>query len=243
MRNYKILIIDDSVEICELLKLHLEKEHYSVRYCHTGNEALDLIEEYNPDLIMLDILLQDFQGSDICPTLRLMTNAPIIFLSCKTHDSDEMDSPDIGGDDYISKPFSPREMVARLKANLRRESLSPFIIQPDNEPIISFPSMIIDRNNHTVTIDGEVISLSVKEFELLSFLANSPNKVFSVQDLFRHVWSSDGIGDIRTVMVHVRNLRKKIEKNPAKPKIIINIRGAGYMLKAEEDKNRDNKTN
>jgi len=233
IRNYKILIVDDEIEICELLKLYLENANYDVKYCHNGEDALKLIEEYDPDLIILDVLLPDINGIDLCPNLRDITSAPIIFLSCKKQEDDKISGLEAGGDDYISKPFSPRELVARIKANLRRESLSPFIIQDCDEPNIELPTMTIDKNNHTVIIDDERISLSVKEFELLCFLAESPNKVFSVEDIYQRVWSEDGIGDIRTVMVHVRNLRKKIEKNPARPRNIINIRGAGYMLKVD----------
>jgi len=233
MKNFKILIVDDEIEICELLKLYLENANYIVEFCHTGDEALQLTKEFDPDLIILDVLLPDINGVDLCPNLRKHTSAPIIFLSCKKQEYDKISGLEAGGDDYISKPFSPRELVARIKANLRRESLSPFIIQECDEPNIELSNMTIDRNNHTVIIDDERISLSVKEFELLCFLANSPNKVFSVEDIYQQVWSNDGIGDIRTVMVHVRNLRKKIEKNPARPRNIINIRGAGYMLKTE----------
>ncbi len=233
MKNFKILIVDDEIEICELLKLYLENANYIVEFCHTGDEALQLTKEFDPDLIILDVLLPDINGVDLCPNLRKHTSAPIIFLSCKKQEHDKISGLEAGGDDYISKPFSPRELVARIKANLRRESLSPFIIQECDEPNIELSNMTIDRNNHTVIIDDERISLSVKEFELLCFLANSPNKVFSVEDIYQQVWSNDGIGDIRTVMVHVRNLRKKIEKNPARPRNIINIRGAGYMLKTE----------
>src|SRR6056297_1615793 len=234
MKNYKILIVDDEIEICELLKLYLENANYDVKYCHTGKEALEFINDYDPDLIILDVLLPDINGLDLCPNLREKTSAPIIFLSCKKQEYDKISGLEAGGDDYISKPFSPRELVARIKANLRRDSLSPFIIQPDENPEINLPTMTIDKNNHTVIIDDERISLSVKEFELLCFLANTPNKVFSVEEIYKQVWSEDVIGDIRTVMVHVRNLRKKIEKNPARPRNIINIRGAGYMLRVDE---------
>lgn len=234
MKNYKILIVDDEIEICELLKLYLENANYDVEYSHTGKEALKLVADYDPDLIILDVLLPDINGLDLCPQLREKTNAPIIFLSCKKQEYDKISGLEAGGDDYISKPFSPRELVARIKANLRRESLSPFIIQAHDSPEIVLSTMTINKNNHTAIIDDEEISLSVKEFELLCFLANSPNKVFSVEEIYRQVWSEDGIGDIRTVMVHVRNLRKKIEKNPARPRNIINIRGAGYMLKVDD---------
>ncbi|QOR34043.1 response regulator transcription factor [Clostridium sp. 'deep sea'] len=231
MKDYKILIIDDEIDICELLKLYLENAGYQVEYCHTGEQALEYAQSFNPDLIILDVLLPDTTGIKLCPELRTIVSCPIIFLSCKKQEHEKISGLEAGGDDYISKPFSPRELVARIKANLRRENIATARNRSVLQENIKLPSMTINRNNHTVDINGEVVPLSVKEFELLVFLASSPNKIFSVEEIYDEIWGDAGVGDIRTVMVHIRNVRKKIEKNPARPRHIINVRGAGYMLK------------
>ena len=233
MKDYKILIIDDEIDICELLKLYLENASYQVEYCHTGEQALEMARNFTPALIILDVLLPDTTGIKLCPSLRQIVSCPIIFLSCKKQEYDIISGLEAGGDDYVAKPFSPRELVARIKSNLRRDEINTLQNNSFIKENIELPGLSINCNNHTVQVRDKTVSLSLKEFDLLVFLATSPNKIFSVEEIYDEIWGDSGMGDIRTVMVHIRNLRKKIEGKPSRPNFIINIRGSGYMLRTD----------
>jgi len=228
MSGEKILVVDDEPEIIELLTLYLVRDGYEVISTGNGRQVFDLVSEHKPDLILLDILLPGLDGIEVCRQLRKTHNTPILFISCKSEDIDIILGLSIGGDDYITKPFSPSQLVARVKAHLRRNLL---LDQQKDEPQqLRFPGLIIDLISHNVKVNGRPISLSSKEFDLLSIMAKTPNRVYKIEHLFELVWSLNSLGDPRTLIVHISNLRKKIEPNPAEPRYIITVRGVGYKF-------------
>ena len=231
MAGEKVLVIDDEIDICNLIKLYLSKNNFIVLKANSGAEALELVAVKDPDLIILDILLPDIDGLELCQELRKVTECPILFLSCKNDDMDKILGLTVGGDDYITKPFSPGELVARVKAHLRRYRITSGV-ETRKESILKFSGLHIDLSSHTVYVCDKPVDLTHKEFQMLSFLAHNPNSVISMGQIYDYVWGVNNIGDTRTVMVHISSLRKKIEKDPADPKIIVTIKGAGYKFDA-----------
>ena len=209
MAHEKILIIDDEVEICELISMYLKKNEFVPITANTGSDALNLTRLHNPDLIILDILLPDIDGLELCQDLRKITKCHIIFLSAKGSDMDKILGLTVGGDDYITKPFSPSVLVARVKAHLRRLRLSKPQTDTENT-VISFPGIKIDLSSHSTYIDNNPVALSQKEFDILSLMAQNPNKVFNLGQLYDYVWGADNIGDTRTVMVLTMKRSKRI---------------------------------
>ncbi|ACL75898.1 response regulator transcription factor [Ruminiclostridium cellulolyticum] len=230
MASEKILIIDDETEVIDLIKLYLLKDGFQVITATNGSTALELTNSHNPDLIILDVLLPDTNGLELCQNLRKITESPILFLSCKCTDMDKILGLTVGGDDYITKPFSPSELVARINAHLRRNRILTNQTNSADLSILNIAGLTIDFANYTLYVDDKPVVLTVKEFEILSLLSQHPNMVFSLTQLYDHIWGVDNIGDTRTVMVHISNLRKKIEKDPANPKLIVTIKGIGYKL-------------
>lgn len=232
MSQDKILVVDNEMEIIQLLRLYLSREGFHVVWTTDGAKALALTKEEKPDLILLDIVMPGLSGLEVCSKIREHCDTPILFLSCKGTELDKVLGFTIGGDDYITKPFSPAELVARVKAHLRRQNMgssSENDYMPQN--IISFDQISIDLNGHTVTVNGQPVYLTAKEFDLLVLLCRYPNRVFTPKQIFSHLWDSYGIEeDFRTVMVHVSNIRKKIETNPEHPKYIHTVRGVGYKF-------------
>lgn len=229
MASEKILVVDDEVEISNLINLYLSKNGFSVVNVYCGIDALNQVKSNNFDLIILDILLPDIDGLELCQQLRRQTNVPIIFLSCKCEDLDKILGFTVGGDDYITKPFSPGVLVARVKAHLRRDRLSN--IKHNNEnALIEYPGLTINASTHNVHVNDKAVTLSATEFSLLTLLAKNPNIVFSSEQLYDLIWKENNIGDTRTVMVHVSNLRKKIERDPSNPEYIITLKGVGYKF-------------
>jgi DNA-binding response OmpR family regulator len=228
MAGEKILVVDNEPEIVELISLYLIKEGYEVITTDNGDQVIDLVLLHKPDLIILDIVLPGMDGIEICRQLRKSHITPILFISCKNEDIDVILGLSMGGDDYIIKPFSPNQLVARVKAHLRRSSL----LDPrrDDPQILKFPGLEIDLVSHLVKVGNTPISLSAKEFDLLTLLAKTPNRVYKIEHLFELIWSLDSLGDPRTLIVHISNLRKKIEPNPAEPRYIITVRGVGYKF-------------
>ncbi|GFN30735.1 response regulator transcription factor [Paenibacillus xylaniclasticus] len=233
MNVSKILVVDDEPEIIELITLYLQREGYAVCSADNGMDALSLIDKEKPDLILLDVLLKQLNGLDVCQQIRELTDVPVLFVSAKSDDNDIIQGLSVGGDDYITKPFSPGQLVARVKAHLRRQSIS-MQHQEAGRDILAFDGLVIDLTARTVRIADQPVSLSVKEFELLTLLAKQPNRAFKLSSLYEAVWGVDSIGDTRTLMVHMSNLRKKIEADPANPRWIITMRGVGYKFNAEE---------
>jgi DNA-binding response OmpR family regulator len=228
MNGEKILIVDDEPEIVELIRLYLEKEGYEIISTNNGHDALELMREHRPDLAILDILLPEMDGIEICRQIRKSYSTPILFVSCKHDDMDIILGFSIGGDDYITKPFSPGQLVARVKAHLRRNQ----ILEQHKEDAqqLSFPGLEIDLLSRSVRLDGSPVLLSSKEFDLLVHLAKSPNKVIPIEQLYKMTWGVDSNGDTRTLLVHISNLRKKIEANPTEPKYVHTVRGIGYKF-------------
>ncbi|MBP1989993.1 response regulator transcription factor [Paenibacillus eucommiae] len=229
MLKKTILVVDDDADINELLNISLTREGYHVVSAYRGADAIPLVIQHQPDLIILDVLLPDIDGFEICRELRKTSTIPILFLSCKDEEIDKVLGLGFGGDDYMAKPFSPIELVARVKAHMRRNYLLRKDIKEDDS-ILNFPGLSIDRSTHRVLVDGQQVSLSAKEFKLLFHLAQNPNRVYKNDQLFSLLWDEHFLGDPHTVMVHIYNLRKKIELNPAKPKYVMTIRGVGYKF-------------
>jgi DNA-binding response OmpR family regulator len=224
----KVLIIDDDQDIGQLVGLYLRNEGYEVEYTPRGDEALPLARQMGPDLIILDVMLPGYDGVEICRELRRFTDVPILFLSGKKDETDIIIGLMAGGDDYVTKPFRPRELVARVKVQLRRRQPTAAAVRGSH--VLQFPDLTIDLLSRTVIARGERVVLSAKEFDLLALMARNPNRVYQVEELFELVWGEHSLGDTRTLIVHISNLRKKIEADPTKPQYIITVRGVGYRF-------------
>jgi len=233
--NASILVVDDEQEITDLIKLYLEREGYAVHASDNGNDAIRLAESVPLDLVILDVSLGEPDGIEVCRALRRgsCSHVPILFLSCKSEDADIVLGLTEGGDDYITKPFSPSQLVARVKAHIRRHRTRER--PPETAAALNFAGLEIDLRRMEVRRNGEPIALSVKEFELLTVMAKQPNRVFPLDELYRLVWHTDSMGDTRTLMVHVSNLRKKIEPDPASPTYIQTVRGFGYRFSSDPE--------
>jgi DNA-binding response OmpR family regulator len=206
LNKTKVLIVDDDVNICELIRLYLEKEGYDVVTAHNGIKGVETFKEFTPNIIILDIMLPGIDGWQVCREIRKSSNIPVIMLTAKGETFDKVLGLELGADDYIVKPFEPKELVARVKAVLRRYEHK----EPDVQEIV-YPNLVVNKTNYTIKVGGKDLELPPKELELLYFLASNPNKVFTREQLLEHVWGFDFFGDSRTVDVHVKRLREKIE--------------------------------
>ena len=226
----RILIIEDEESIAELEKDYLELSGFEVEIENDGAEGLKkaLSEEF--DLFILDLMLPGVDGFEICRKVREVKNTPIIMVSAKKEDIDKIRGLGLGADDYITKPFSPSEMVARVKAHLARYERLIGSSMPDNE-IIEIRGLKIDKTARRVWVNGEEKNFTTKEFDLLTFLAQNPNHVYTKEELFNKIWDMESIGDIATVTVHIKKIREKIEMNTNKPQYIETIWGVGYRFK------------
>jgi two-component system, OmpR family, response regulator VicR len=228
----KILVVDDEKPIADILQFNLKKEGYDVYSAYDGNEALQMVEEVQPDLILLDIMLPLKDGMEVCREVRKKYDMPIIMLTAKDSEIDKVLGLELGADDYVTKPFSTRELIARVKANLRRHQV--VISQTDEEVEtneIEIGSLTIHPNAYVVSKRGETIELTHREFELLYYLGKHIGQVMTREHLLQTVWGYDYYGDVRTVDVTVRRLREKIEDNPSHPTWIVTRRGVGYYLR------------
>jgi len=231
--NEKILVVDDERKITEVVRAYLEKEGYIVLVAGDGQGALDLIERSKPDLVILDLMLPDMAGEEICRRLRQRSDVPIIMLTAKASEEERVKGLMIGADDYIVKPFSPRELVARVRAILRR-------VRRDSEALrdrLSFHngSLTIDLIRHEVKRNGKLVPLTAYEYKLLVALAQHPGRVYSRLQLVNKVQGYDFEGYERTIDAHIKNLRKKIEPDPKNPRYIQTVYGMGYKFEGEED--------
>ena len=226
----RILIIEDESSIAELEKDYLELSGFEVALEEEGNQGLKRALEEDFDLLILDLMLPGLDGFEICRRFREVKNTPIIMISAKKEDIDKIRGLGLGADDYMTKPFSPSEMVARVKAHLARYERLIGSGSPENE-IIEIRGLKIDKTARRVWINGEEKNFTTKEFDLLTFLAQNPNHVFTKEELFSKIWDMESIGDIATVTVHIKKIRKKIEFNTAKPQYIETIWGVGYRFK------------
>ncbi|NRD77394.1 response regulator transcription factor [Bacillus sp. BRMEA1] len=231
----KILVVDDEKPIADILQFNLKKEGYSVHCAYDGNEALQLVEEIQPDLILLDIMLPLRDGMEVCREVRKKYDMPIIMLTAKDSEIDKVLGLELGADDYVTKPFSTRELIARVKANLRRHNTSIAQAEEENDTNeIAIGSLVIHPDAYVVSKRGETIELTHREFELLYYLAQHIGQVMTREHLLQTVWGYDYYGDVRTVDVTVRRLREKIEDTPSHPAWIVTRRGVGYYLRNPE---------
>lgn len=226
----KILIIEDEVSIAELEKDYLELSGFEVDMEHSGDTGLEKALKNDFDLIILDLMLPGIDGFEICRRIRERKNIPVLMVSAKKEDIDKIRGLGMGADDYITKPFSPSELVARVKAHLARyERLIGSAVR-SNE-IIEIRGLKIDKTARRVYVNGEEKAFTTKEFDLLTFLAENPNHVFKKEELFNKIWDMESLGDIATVTVHIKKIREKIELNTSKPQYIETIWGVGYRFK------------
>ncbi len=226
----RILIIEDETSIAELEKDYLELSGFEVELEEQGDVGLERALNEDFDLLILDLMLPGMDGFEICRRFREVKNTPIIMISAKKDDIDKIRGLGLGADDYMTKPFSPSEMVARVKAHLARYERLIGSGSPENE-IIEIRGLKIDKTARRVWVNGEEKNFTTKEFDLLTFLAQNPNHVYTKEELFREIWDMDSIGDIATVTVHIKKIREKIEFNTAKPQYIETIWGVGYRFK------------
>ncbi|MDD5603934.1 MAG: response regulator [Eubacteriales bacterium] len=225
----KILIVDDEKNIVDILKFNLNKEGFETIEAYDGEDGLRKALELEPDLILLDIMLPKMDGFTVCRKIRQTLSTPILILTAKEEEVEKILGLELGADDYITKPFSPRELMARIKANLRRFTLDEAAIrEPGN--IIKYEDLVIDTGRYEVKRSEKTIDLTLREFELLKFLALQPGQVFTREILLEKVWGYEYFGDVRTVDVTVRRLREKVEKDPANAEYVMTKRGVGYYF-------------
>jgi two-component system, OmpR family, response regulator VicR len=228
--SHKILVVDDEKPIADILQFNLEREGYDVVCAYDGDQAVQLVHQERPDLILLDIMLPQKDGMEVCREVRNYYSMPIIMLTAKDSEIDKVLGLELGADDYVTKPFSNRELIARVKANLRRHQKNEEQSVNESQDI-RIGKLVIHPDAYTVTRDGDEIELTHREFELLHYLARHISQVMTREHLLETVWGYDYYGDVRTVDVTVRRLREKIEENPSDPKWIVTRRGVGYYLR------------
>ena len=231
MSKEKILVVDDELAINKLVCSYLAKENFVPLSACDGESALSILKKENPDLIILDVMLPDAEGPALSLEIRKHSNAPIIFLSCKTQEIDKIIALSAGGDDYMTKPFMAGELIARIKAHLRRHNamIRGAVQREDN--IYDFGDLKLDFDTHECYVNGNEISLTSKEYNILKLLVENPRKVFPAAQIFETVWKTTCMeNDAKTVMVYISTLRKKLEENPNEPKYIISVRGVGYKF-------------
>ena len=234
-----ILIVDDEKTIVDMLFYNLQKEGYNVLEANDGEEGVRIALEQKPDLILLDIMLPKMDGLAVCKKIRQTLNVPILMISAKDEEIDKILGLELGADDYITKPFSVRELLARVKANLRKAEVASLTVKDEieedkdnsmNTNVITVGDLNLDLNKFEVRVRGVIIDLTLREFEVLKYLANQPGQVVTREVLLEKVWGYEYYGDIRTVDVTVRRIREKIEKDTSNPKILITKRGVGYYI-------------
>ncbi len=232
MSSIPVLIVEDGEEIRELLRLYLMPNGFHVTMAEDGRSGLEKFSQVQPSIVLLDINLPDINGYEVCRKIREQSNVPIVFISCNTSSEDIVRGLELGGDDYIEKPFDPAVVVARIIANLRRAPIgqvsNPVMVTEDE--LVRIRDLVIDPKHLRVHIGGTSISLTAKEMQLLLYMVKHPNRTLTSDQLYYGVWGADSMGDTRTIQVHISSIRRKIEANPAVPEYILNIRGIGYKL-------------
>lgn len=235
----KILVVDDEKPISDIVKFNLEKEGFEVVTAFDGEEALEKVEEENPDLIVLDLMLPKMDGLEVCREVRKTRDIPIIMVTAKDQEIDKVLGLELGADDYVTKPFSNRELVARVKANVRRQaSIQNTEAAKEETNDIEVGDLTVHPDAYIVSKRGESIELTHREFELLHYLAKHIGQVMTREHLLETVWGYDYFGDVRTVDVTVRRLREKIEDNPSHPTFLVTRRGVGYYLRSPEQQEK-----
>ncbi|MEW8958344.1 MAG: response regulator transcription factor [Moorella sp. (in: firmicutes)] len=223
----KVLIVDDEPAIVELVAYNLQQAGFTTVTAGDGAEALAKAETEKPDLIILDIMLPKVDGFEVCRSLRARGNTPILMLTARREEIDRVLGLELGADDYLTKPFSPRELVARVRAILRRAESN----MQQKDEIIAVDDVVINPAGHVVTVKGKPVDLTLKEYQLLYLLAANRGRVFTREALLERLWEGDYYGDTRTIDVHIRHLREKIEENPSNPRYILTVRGVGYKFR------------
>ena len=225
----KILVVDDEELIVKGIKFNLTQDKMEVDCAYDGQQAIEMAKQKQYDCVLLDVMLPVFSGYEVCQRIREFSNMPIIMLTAKSEDSDKILGLEFGADDYITKPFNIMEVKARIKAVMRRNSLNEKG-KTANSDVMDFGELKLDHKNRMVHISGKLINLTSKEFDILELLLTHPNTVYSREELLKLIWGEDFPGDVRTVDVHVRRLREKVETNPGEPKYVYTKWGAGYYF-------------
>ena len=221
----RVLVVEDEESYSDALAYMLRKEGFEVAIAATGPDALAEFDRAGADIVLLDLMLPGIPGTEVCRQIRQTSNVPVIMVSAKDDEVDKVVGLELGADDYVTKPYSPRELVARIRAVLRRG------VEPDLAPLtLEVGSVRMDVERHIVTVGGEEVRLPLKEFELLEMFLRNPGRVLTRGQLIDRVWGSDYVGDTKTLDVHVKRLRAKLEANPAEPKLLTTVRGLGYKL-------------
>ena len=224
----KVLVVDDEKNIVDIIAFNLNREGYEVIVARDGEKALEAFEKEAPNLVILDIMMPKMDGFETCKKIRQTSNTPIIMLTARAEEVDKVLGLELGADDYVTKPFSVRELLARVKANLRKQNPNP--VDSKNSNTLVYGNLTINSEMYSIKRDNQEIDLTQREFELIKFLALASPKVFSREELLEKVWGYDYLGDVRTVDVTIRRLRTKVEENPEHPKHILTRRGVGYYF-------------
>lgn len=233
MERTKLLLVDDEPAIVHMLELVLRKEGFRlIEHASTGSDAIRICRRFQPDFIVLDVMLPDLEGFEVCRQLRMTTDAPVLFLTARSSDLDKLTGFGIGGDDYVTKPFNPLEVAARIKAQLRRRQahLAPLQDRTADDPPYDFGRFLLYEQAGQLIVDDAPVVCPAKEFQLLLFLCKRPNRIFSRSQLYELVWGEESLSDDNTVIVHIRRLREKIEADPGNPQLLVTVRGLGYKL-------------
>lgn len=231
MESAKVLLVDDEIGILKLLDITLRKENFiHIDTASSGKDALQRVQEHHYDMILLDIMLPDISGFELCTEIRKHTTAPIIFVSARSTDFDKLMGLGIGGDDYITKPFNPLEIVARIKAILRRQDMYERSQQQQMDTFYDYGCFAYYPDSATLIVNHQPVECTAKELELLHFFCKHPNRIFTTAQLYERVWGNDVFGEEKTVTIHISKLRKKLGDDTRNPKIIVNLRGIGYKF-------------
>lgn len=232
MSEQVVLVIEDEENLLKAIKYNLEKDGYKVQSAMDGEQGLELARQMEPSFIILDIMLPKMDGIEVCRILRRESNVPILMLTAKSEEIDRVVGLELGADDYVTKPFSMRELLARTKAILRRYSLSTNDKAKESGKVLKAGKLEVNISKHVVTLDGKLLELKPREFDLLALLVENAGRALTRDQILENIWGQDYYGDTRTVDVHIRWLREKIEGDPGSPKQIITIRGVGYRFDA-----------
>jgi two-component system, OmpR family, response regulator RegX3 len=225
----RVLVVEDEESFSDALSYMLRKEGFEVSVAETGTAALTEFDRSGPDIVLLDLMLPELSGTEVCRKLRQKSSVPIIMVTARDSEIDKVVGLEIGADDYVTKPYSPRELVARIRAVLRRQSADP---DERMTPTLAAGPVRMDVERHVVTVDGTAVPLPLKEFELLELLLRNAGRVLTRGQLIDRVWGADYVGDTKTLDVHVKRLRSKIEPEPSSPRFIVTVRGLGYKFEA-----------
>lgn len=227
---YNILVVDDDKEIVSAIEIYLKNEGYKIIKAHNGNQALEKIKQNEIHLIILDIMMPEKDGIETLEEIRKEKSIPVILLSAKSEDYDKIEGLNLGADDYITKPFNPLELIARVNSNLRRYVKLGSIENKENETVFKAGQLIVNDDTKKVTADGKEVKLTATEFNILKFLLQNKGKVFSIPEIYENVWKEEGFGAENIIAVHIRHIREKIEINPKDPRYLKVIWGVGYKI-------------